>query len=135
MNKFFYNPEDWDSMVDTPEEFEEALINPFSTEEKDFLEQMRYKISKEIAASNEVLLRDDENEDGIYLLRVGNDDFIVGRITTDSSYLKHPNEIAGLFGFLEFDLYPYLHRHISIKEWLRKRNYKGIRYDRNNDLT
>ena len=137
MENFIDVPEDWEDFADTPEEFEEAINNATSDNEREFLEQMRYKIPYEIAASNEVLLTNNENEEGLFILRVGNDDFQIGRITDATSKPVPPIEIGGLIGkdgFMGFDLYPYLQKHITVQEWLRERDYKGIRYDRNNDL-
>lgn len=124
MGTFYYDPKDWEDFTDTPQEFEEALKNAYSDNEREFLEQMRYKIPYEIAASNEVLLRNDKNEDGLYILRVGNGEFQVGRISDDPFIPKYPIEIGGLLGdegFMGYDLYPYLH-HITVREWLRERD-------------
>lgn len=135
---FIYIPEDWADSADSPEEFEEAIRNSVSANEKEFLEEMRYKIPYEVAASNEILLKEDENEDGIYILRVGNGDFQIGRISKDSEVPNYPFEIGGLlgeYGFMGFDLYPLLKKHMTVQEWLRSRDYQGIRYDRNNDLS
>lgn len=135
-NKFVYHPEDWENLADSFIEFKEAIDNASSENEKEFLEQMMYKIPYEMAASNEILLKPEENEDNLYILRVGSGDFIVGQEPNNSSSPNYPYEIGGLLGkdgFLGFDLFPYLHRHITVLEWLRERDYKGIQYNRNND--
>lgn len=127
-----YNPEDWEGLEDTPEEFEVAIQNATSDQERTFFRNLMSKVIHEPAFSNDVLMNDKDNEDGIYILRVS-DDFIIGRKDTDGKDLGSYAEFGGLFFFLSQDMYPYLHRHITIGEWLRERNYSGIRYDANND--
>ena len=125
--------ENWEYLADTPEEFDAAIKNAVSENERIFFEKVRYKVLNETAASNDVLMNEADNEDKLYLLRVGTDDFMIGRNITDPNEKSSPIENAGLFGALEEDLYPYIGRHITLLEWLRGRDYKGIRYDANND--
>ena len=125
--------ENWEYLADTPEEFDAAIKNAVSGNERIFFEKVRYKVLNETAASNDVLMNEADNEDKLYLLRVGTDDFMIGRNITDPNEKSSPIENAGLFGALEEDLYPYIGRHITLLEWLRGRDYKGIRYDANND--
>lgn len=44
-----------------------------------------------------------------------------------------PTEYAGIFTALCQDIYNYTGKHISLLEWLRERDFKGVRYDANND--
>lgn len=125
--------DDWKWLADTPEEFCEAIKNAKTPKEKEFFEKLMYKILNETAGSNDVLMHDRDNEDGLYILRVGTDDIMIGRKADDPDIPPYPHEYAGLFFALEFDLEPYLHRHVTLLEWLRERDYAGIRYDRNND--
>lgn len=128
-----YTSEDWEYLADTPEEFEQALKNAVSDNECTFFEKFRYKILNETAASNDVLMHEDDNEDGLYILRVGTDDVLIGRNLTNPGEETTPEEYAGIFLALEQDISQYTGRHETLLEWLRRRDYKGIRYDRNND--
>ena len=130
--KYNYSKEDWDCFEDTPEEFQNAIKNARSDNERIFFETLMYKVVHEPAFSNDVLMHDKDNEDGIYILRVS-DDFLIGKKDINGMDVCSPTEYSGLFYFLTTDMYPYLHRHITVGEWLRKRDYAGIRYDANND--
>lgn len=127
------NPEDWEDIADTPQEYEHAIKNATSDNERRFFEKLRYKVLHETAASNDVLMNEKDNEEGLYVLRVGTDDILLGKNLSDPNEKSTPIEIAGLFQALEEDIFPYVGRHITLWQWLRDRDYKGIRYDANND--
>lgn len=78
-------------------------------------------------------MHEKDNEDGLYILRVGTDDIMIGRNMEKSGETTSPVEISGLFAALEEDIYEYVGRHVTLLEWLRERDYRGIRYDANND--
>lgn len=122
----------WEFISDTPEEFEHAIANAETLNEKIFFEKMRYKILHETAASNDIIMHDSNNKDGIYILRVGTDNFQVGKIL-DGYMVGSCEEFSGLFFFLTQDLDQFIHRHVTVGEWLRERDYSGISYDANND--
>jgi len=128
-------PIDWENLADTPEAFEAAIKNAVSKNEKEFYEKLRHKVLNETAFSNDVLMRDDENDDAIYIMRVGTDDIIVGHNLTVKGEKDEAVELAGVCFAMTYDLCDFLGYHISLQEWLRKRDYQGIRYDRNNDYT
>lgn len=123
----------WKDLTDTPEEFKDALTKAVSVKERHFFETMMKKELHELAASNEVLITDEENPDGVYLLRVGNDGYMFGNRKDELAGMSNPTEYAGLFSFLDDDLHKYLYRHTTGLQWLRERNFE-VRYDRNNDL-
>lgn len=127
------NDEEWEYLSDTPEQFKEAITNAVSENEKIFFSKLRSKVLNEGAASNDVLMHNEDNEDGIYILRIS-DDFLVGKKDKSGKDVSIIVEISGLFDFLSEDLHRQLNRHISILEWLRERDYKGIHYDANNDF-
>ncbi len=101
--------------------------------ERDFFEKLRYKFLHETAAGNDVLMNESDNNDGLYVLRVGTDDILIGKNLSKPEEKASSEEFAGIFLALQMDLYEYVHRHITLLEWLRERDYKGIRYDANND--
>ncbi len=125
--------EDWKYLADTPEGFDAAIKGSVSKSEKEFFEKLRHKILHETAFSNDVLLKDDENDDAIYIMRVGTDDIMVGHNLTVNGSEHEAVELAGVCFAMSYDLYDFLGYHITLQEWLRKRDYRGIRYDRNND--
>lgn len=128
-----YNPKDWEWIADTPEEFEDAIKNSITVNERNFFEKLRYKILNETAFSNDVLMHEKDNENGLYILRVGTDDILIGRNLSNPDEKTSPEEYSGLFLALEQDLHKYVGRHITLLDWLRERDYMGIRYDANND--
>lgn len=104
-----------------------------SDKEREFLEKLRYKILHETAFSNDVLMHGKDNGDGLYILRVGTDDIMIGRNLEKSGEKTSPVEISGLLAALEEDIYEYVGCHITLLDWLRERDYRGIHYDANND--
>lgn len=78
-------------------------------------------------------MHEKNNEDGLYILRVGTDDIMIGRNLEEPGEKTSPVEISGLFAALEEDIKEYVGRHINLLEWLRERDCRGIRYDANND--
>lgn len=125
--------EDWEYIADTPDEFDAAIKNAVSDKEREFFEKLRYKVLHETAFSNDILMYDSDNEDGLYLYRVGTDDFMIGKWLSQPQKSVGGHEFAGLFEALAENLYPWLGRDITLLQWLRERDYKGIRYDANND--
>lgn len=124
---------DWEYLSDTPEEFDYAIKNAVSKKERTFFEKLRDKFLHEIAASNDVLMNEKENPDGLYILRIGTDSILIGRNMSDPKETSIPIEFSGIFMALKEDIYNYVGRHVTLLEWLRERDYHGIRYDGNND--
>lgn len=127
------NHEDWEYLADTPQEYREAINNAVSENERKFFTNLRQKILFETAASNDVLMNENDNDDGLYILRVGSDDILIGKNLSKPNEQSTPEEYSGIFLALQQDLHKYVQRHVTLLEWLRERDYKGIRYDANND--
>ncbi len=128
-----YQEEDWEFLSDTPQEFENAIQNASTPNEKEFFEKLRYKELNETAASNDILMNEADNEDGLYILRVGSDGIIIGRNISDPLESSTPEEFAGIFLALQQDISQFVGRNITLIEWLRERDFKGIKYNQNND--
>lgn len=124
---------EWEYLSDSPDEFKEALKNATSDKEREFFKNIRFKILHETAFSNDVLMSDLDNNDGLFIIRSGIDDILIGVNSYDASGKSVPCEYEGIFHALEQDLHRYIGRHISLLEWLRERDFRGIRYDANND--
>lgn len=129
-----YAEEDWECLADTPKDFELAIKNACSESEREFFEKLRHKVLYETAASNDVLMNEQDNDDGLFILRVGTDDIMIGKNLSAAEEKTVPSEFAGIFSALEQDLFEYVGVHITLLQWLRQRDYQGIRYDANNDL-
>lgn len=125
--------EEWASLSDTPEEFENAIQNAATFNEKEFFKKLRYKELNETAASNDVLMNEADNSDGLYILRVGSDGILIGRSISTPGQSPTPEEYAGIFLALKQNISKFIGRNISLLEWLRERDFKGIKYDQNND--
>lgn len=125
--------EDWEGLADTPEEFDTAITNAVSPKEREFFEKLRYKVIHETAFSNDILLKDNENEDQLYILRIGTDDILIGQNLTVPGKKHEAIELVGVCYAMGYDLIEFLGYHITLQEWLRKRDYAGIHYNRNND--
>lgn len=123
----------WEYLADTPQEFEQAIKNAISENEKVFFETFRYKVLNETAFSNDVLMDNLDNEDGLYILRVRVDDVMIGRRTSDDMEVGAPVEFEGIFAVVDEDLFEWIGRHVTLLQWLRERDFRGIRYDANND--
>lgn len=102
-----------------------------SLNEKEFFEKLRYKMENELAPSNELIMYEEDNEDHIYIVRCVYEEFIIGHglkgnydeechVMTLSEAL---NANLKQLGFIDCD--------ITLLEWLRERDYNGIRYNHN----
>ena len=117
----------------TPVEYEMQMFNEMrghyvSKNEEVFFETMLRKIQTEYTGMGDIILDEDDNEDGIYLIREIYDDFEVGRAQVGVK--DHPVSTNGLFGILSIDLGEFvLDEHITLLEWLRRRDYAGVKYD------
>ena len=110
--------------------FEQMKGQYQSEEERIFFETMRYKEQDEPAYSNEDLILEDENEDLVYIVRCSEHEYEFG-----SGELGHQTK------FYVDSLYDMLNTNLAdvgvtsmqgtMLDWLRARNYKGVRYDRN----
>lgn len=113
--------------------FNQIRGNYQSDNEKRFFEELEYKEENEASFAYDWLLESEENEDGIYLYRVGNSEYAVNRIV-DGKYGDewHFDSLAEILN-INLKEKGYLNRSITLWQWLRERDYAGIRYDRDGD--
>lgn len=110
--------------------FEQMKGQYQSDEERIFFETLRYKEQEEPAYSNEDLLLEEENEDFVYIYRCSEHEYEFGcgepehqtRFYVDTLYDMLNTSLADI-GVTSMQG--------TLLDWLRARNYKGIRYDRN----
>lgn len=120
----------FDLCEDDAKLFEQMKGQYQSEEERIFFETMCHKEQEEPAYSNEDLILEDENEDLVYIVRCSEHEYEFG-----SGELGHQTK------FYVDSLYDMLNTNLAdvgvtsmqgtMWDWLRARNYDGIRYDRN----
>lgn len=101
-----------------------------SENEAAFFRNMRFKQESEVTLSNDVILSETENDDEIYLVRVEYDEYLVGKgiNETNEAHLMNLSEALSL------DLRSVgLGRAITLLDWLKERDYVGVRYNHNYD--
>ncbi|MDE6295115.1 MAG: hypothetical protein K2M03_03540 [Muribaculaceae bacterium] len=102
-----------------------------SPEEFNFFQNIEFKQLHESTLSNDLIMSENDNAEGIYIVREEYDEYVVGCIL-------HPEDevhVMNLSEALNIDL-----SQIGIKgndetiwEWLRSINYQGISYNHNYD--
>ena len=101
-----------------------------SDNEREFFEKQRYKEEYVVTISNDLVLHEDNNEDGIYIVRCWFCEYIVGQ--EDVIEGQHAMYLAEALQ-LNLKEVGLLDRDITLFEWLRERDYKGVEYDHNYD--
>lgn len=104
-----------------------------SDAEKKFFEKVKYKEQYESAFSNELLVYEKDNEDHIFIIRKYFDTYLVGYCNSENSVDEYECETLSEMLRLQLDEcvgFPYK---ISVWEWLRKYDYRIVKYNRNYD--
>lgn len=122
-------------LVPKDKQFFDHLGGAFaSAEEKNFFEKMKYKMEFEPAMSNDLIMSEHDNEDGIYIVRCYDYEFIIGCRAGDN--FKEEKYTMNFSDALETNLKEcgFIDDNLTLLEWLRKRNFNGVQYDHNYDL-
>lgn len=107
--------------------------NNETQEELIFFEKLRNKMENEPAWANDLLLSETDNEDGLYIIRCYDHEFIIGRYVEDSFHEEV--HVMSLKEALETSLHLLgLDSDLSLLDWLRRSNFKNIRYNNNFDM-
>lgn len=108
----------------------EFFANIFNVEmrrnERNFFEKMKEKVESEFAPSADIMMLEENNKDEIFLIRYYFSEFKIGKL--------HGNEAIYCISFaqaINADLFILLGRHITLMEWLREIDFKGINYSGN----
>lgn len=111
--------------------FDSMIGHYQSANEREFFEKQRYKQENVITISNDLLLHEDNNEDRIYIVRCWFDEYVIG----GESYKHGEEHYMNLSEALNANLKEIgvLDRDITLFQWLRERDYKGVEYDHNFD--
>ena len=102
-----------------------------SDNEKIFFEKMKYKMEKEFAPSNDLIMFEEDNDDHIYIVRCYYDEFIVGHGT--KGHFDEEYHVMNLSEALSANLKTlgFIDQDVTVLQWLRERDYRGIRYNHN----
>lgn len=112
--------------------FEKMEGNYQSSEERNFFKNIKFKQEYELSCCNDLLLSEYDNKDGLYLVRLIYDEYILG--LKDNERLEQ--HVMNLSEVLSINLKDAKlnDRDITFFQWLKENNYRGIRYDRNYDF-
>jgi hypothetical protein len=107
--------------------FEEILSKALSPRERFFFEKMKEKEEGEFAPSADLIIDEECNASGLYLIRYYYTEYKIGRGLPGHRY---PEEIYNdtLTDTLKADLFPLLGRYITFHEWLKENDFQGIEY-------
>lgn len=113
--------------------FESMRENYQSANEKRFFEYLFDVEQWDFSMSGDMLLHEDDNEDKLYIMRVGFDEYEVGK---DSPNVPENQHVQGLAVALTLNMKEcgFLDENVTLLQWLKERDYKGVRYDRNRDF-
>ena len=104
-----------------------------SDNERTFFEAMRERESYELSICDDMLMVENDNTDGLWLVRYYNYEYSFG---AKNSFTEGEARRGGYVASLSDALSAYLDesgllpRHITLLEWLREQDYKPIHYDR-----
>lgn len=113
--------------------FSEMLSSKIDGKEREFFEKMKEKEEGEFAPSCDIILDEEDNHDELYIIRYAFDEYRIGRGKLDNRCMEKIYAHS-LREALYSDLFFLLGRHISLLEWLRENNFKGIQYFGNIDF-
>ena len=110
--------------------FESMVGHYQSDNEREFFENLRFKQENVFTVSHDLILHEDNNEDGLYIVRCEYEEYIVGQ-----EKVIEEQHVMFLAEALQLNLKEagLLDRDITLFDWLRERDYKGVEYDHNYD--
>lgn len=101
-----------------------------SIEEQTFFETLRFKEENILTFTNDLILHENNNEDELYIVRCEYEEYIVGQ--KDVIEEQHVMCLAEALS-LNLKEVCLLENDITLFDWLRKRNYRGVEYNHNYD--
>lgn len=122
---------DYQPLFPAYREYYEKMAKEYQSDnERVFFETMKHRQQHVFTYANDLLLSEFDNEDGLYIVRHYFDEFEIGKAgVIEDAYAMDLEEAMGI-NLKEAGL---LDKDITLLEWLRARDYKGIRYDGNFD--
>lgn len=100
-----------------------------SNNEKVFFETMVYKEIYQFTVTFETILHENNNEEEVFIVRCYDSEYEMGRGNV-GRWRPVKGHALSLSEALEYDMFYLLDRHVTLHEWLRERDYRGIRYDK-----
>ncbi len=114
---------------------DQALFETMSTQyktpnEQAFFQKLRYKQENELTVAHDLIMHENNNNDGIYIVRCEFEEYIIGQKNNNTE-----THVMCLSDALSLNLKKagLLNQNITLLDWLRKLDYKGIEYDHNYD--
>ena len=105
-----------------------------SANEENFFKNMQYKQEYEPTALNDLIVSEYENDDEIYIVRMYNDEYVVGHgIDTDGAFEEHVMCLSEAL-MLNLKSLRFIDRDLTLWEWLRECDYTVVNYERNYDI-
>ena len=101
-----------------------------SSEEREFISQMLEIEQHWVTEVGAPIILEDENEEHLYIIHYNSTEYEIG--DKDQTHVYGAFSLSELLG-LYLDEQGLLDRHITVKEWLRQRNYANVTYDRTYD--
>ena len=112
-------------------EYYEKMAKVYCSEnERVFFETMKERQQHVFTYANDLLLSEYDNEDSIYIVRHYYNEFEIGRAGLMEDVYAMDLEEAMAINLKDAGL---LDNDVTLLEWLRARDYKGIKYDGNFD--
>lgn len=110
--------------------FEKMAVQYQSEEERTFFKKLHFKEENVLTVSHDLILHEDNNEDGLYFVRCEYEEYIVGQ-----TQVLEEQHVMCLADALSLNLKEVglLDKDMTFFDWLRKRNYKGVEYEHNYD--
>lgn len=111
----------------------EKMRDSYTSEaEREFFEQQHSKALNE-CTDWELLIDSNENQDGLYLIRYSYTEYELGvSAKTSPAEEIHTMTLADVLS-VNLKKFGFLNRDITLLDWFRERDYKGIRYDRDKE--
>lgn len=112
-------------------EYYEKMAKEYQSEnERRFFETIKERQQHVFTYANDLLLSEFDNEDGLYIVRHYYNEFEIGKAGLIKDAYAMDLEEAMAINLKDAGL---LDNDVTLLEWLRARDYKGIRYDGNFD--
>lgn len=111
--------------------FDAMQRNSITPEEKKFFQVIKFKEEHESTLSNDLIMSERDNADGIYIVRVEYDEYLIG-CTAHPEDEVHTMNLSEALN-IKLSQIGIKDRNETIWEWLRSINYQGISYKHNYD--
>ena len=105
-----------------------------SNNERRFFEIMEYKEYYELAPQNDIILHENDNDECLFLLRVYNTEYEIGRLfknTQQRCFGKYHSMSLSEALFANLKKASVLDYECTLLQWLRKVDYHGLCYEGN----